>query len=90
MPWGRKNLEDTEGDLFFAGAGETLTEQDANGNVVGIDDNVCFDLAMLSQCNHTIITRGTFSMWAALLAGGEYYTEYGTIVPPHLMYANTN
>ena len=31
-----------------------------------------------------IFSRGTFSMWAAMLCGGEYYTEYGTIVPTHL------
>jgi Glycosyl transferase family 11 len=37
------------------------------------------------SCNHTIITRGTFTMWAAVLAGGEYYTEYGTIIPQEMM-----
>merc|ERR1712062_156743 len=42
------------------------------------------DLALLINCNHTIVSRGTFSLWVAHLAGGEYYTEYGAIVPPHL------
>jgi hypothetical protein len=38
-------------------------------------------LAVLASCNHTIITWGSFSMWAALLSGGEYYSQYGPIVP---------
>ena len=29
------------------------------------------DLALLAQCNHTIITVGTFGWWGAWLAGGE-------------------
>jgi hypothetical protein len=41
--------------------------------------------ALLMSCNHTVITRGTYSMWAGVLAGGEYYTEYGTIVPSAMM-----
>ena len=36
-----------------------------------------FDLALLAQCNHTIITVGTYGWWAAWLAGGEavYYNQ---------------
>lgn len=30
------------------------------------------DLALLSLCDHMIITRGTYSKWAARLAGGLY------------------
>ena len=30
-----------------------------------------WDLALLTQCNHTIITVGTFGWWGAWLAGGE-------------------
>ena len=35
------------------------------------------DLALLSLCNHTIITVGTFGWWAAFLADGEtvYYKD---------------
>ena len=38
------------------------------------------DLAMLSLCNHTVITVGTFSWWAGWLAGGEvvYYPDWLT------------
>jgi len=36
------------------------------------------DLATLSKCNHTIISGGTFSFWAAWLAGGKtfYFTKF--------------
>ena len=27
------------------------------------------DLALVSQCNHSITSHGTFSFWAGLLAG---------------------
>lgn len=30
------------------------------------------DLSLLSLCDHTIMTRGTYSFWAAKLAGGTY------------------
>ena len=77
MAWGKQNLG-TPKDLFFAGAGENLDEK---GVEVVDPDAASYDLALLANCNHTIITRGTFTMWAALLSGGEYYTEYGAIVP---------
>eukprot|EP00095_Tigriopus_kingsejongensis_P010494 maker-scaffold436_size171858-snap-gene-0.29 protein:Tk10494 transcript:maker-scaffold436_size171858-snap-gene-0.29-mRNA-1 annotation:"galactoside 2-alpha-l-fucosyltransferase 2" len=73
MEWSRENIEDKEGDLFFVSSGD------------GDDpDSIGFDLAILRFSNHTIITRGTYSMWGAMLCNGEYYTEYGTIVPTHL------
>lgn len=36
------------------------------------------DLAILSSCNHTIVTVGTFGWWAGLLAGGTviYYSNF--------------
>ena len=39
------------------------------------------DLAIFAKCNHTIITKGAMSKWASVLSGGEYYTEYGPVVP---------
>ncbi len=44
-------------------------------------ESVGLDLAVLSSCNHSVTTWGTFGMWAALLSGGEYYSQYGVIVP---------
>jgi len=39
------------------------------------------DFALLSACNHTIITHGSLGLWGSFLAGGEIYTEYGVVVP---------
>ena len=39
------------------------------------------DLALLVNCNHTILSHGSYGHWAAYLAGGELYTEYGAIIP---------
>ena len=74
MPWGRRNVKDLKGDLFYAGAGDP----DADGAIGA-------DLALLARCNATLITRGTFSMFASVLNGGQYYTEYGMIVPDEVM-----
>ena len=71
MNWGTKNLEDGEDyDLYFVGDGDPESAS-----------SVGHDLAICARCNHTIITRGMFSRWAAVLSGGEYHTEYGPIVP---------
>ena len=29
------------------------------------------DLAVMSQCNHAVASRGTFSFWVGFLAGGK-------------------
>ena len=34
-------------------------------------DDIGDDLALLTACNHTILSYGTFGQWAALLAGGR-------------------
>ena len=74
MDWGRKHLGEVD-DLFFVGSG------------VGDDDfHVAADLAIMAAANKTIITRGTYSMFGSILSGGEYYTEYGLMVPNHVMY----
>ncbi len=73
MEWGRQNLKtmaDDSGDMFFSGCGDG-------------DDPDCIgkDFSVLSHCNHTITTHGSFGHWASYFAGGEVYTEYGAIVP---------
>ena len=56
-------------------------------DVIGIGneeiDAIGYDMALMASCDHTIISRGSFSSWCAILAGGEYYGEYGPIVPVH-------
>lgn len=74
MPWGKKNIKDKNNDLFFVGKGEST-----------VDLDIGTDLAIMANANHTIITRGTYSMWGAILSGGEYHTEHGLMVPDHLM-----
>ena len=71
MKWGTKNLEDGDDyDLYLVGDGDPKSLV-----------SVGYDLAVCARCNHTIITNGMFSKWAAVLSGGEYYTEYGPMVP---------
>ena len=72
MKWGRRKLSKVphSKNLFFIGFGD-------------FDEVECIgkDMALLANCNHTITTHGSFGHWAAYLAGGEVYTEYGTIIP---------
>jgi hypothetical protein len=75
MEWGRENLANDHGDLFFVGNG-----------IGDVDLDVGTDLAVLAAANASILTRGTFSMWGAVLCGGEHYTEYGMMVPDHIMH----
>ncbi|XP_059089721.1 galactoside alpha-(1,2)-fucosyltransferase 1-like [Tigriopus californicus] len=72
MEWARAKIKNKLGDVFFVGTGNPDSEVD-----------IGTDLALLASCNATILSRGTFSIWAAILSGGEYYTEFGTIVPEH-------
>ena len=79
MAWGYKHLDGIK-DLYLLGAGQNLDEE-TQQEVVD-PDAAAYDLALLVSCNHTIVTRGTYTMWIAMLAGGEYYTEYGPIMGP--------
>ncbi|XP_060583087.1 galactoside alpha-(1,2)-fucosyltransferase 2-like [Ruditapes philippinarum] len=47
-------------------------------NLVFVHKKPEVDLAVLSMCNHTIMTTGTFGWWASWLAGGTtvYYKNY--------------
>ena len=73
MEWGRKYFKNRK-DIYFVGNSD-------NKN----DDSIGYDLGLLIQSNHNIVTRGTFGMWAAVLCGGEYYGPYGPIVPGRLL-----
>ncbi|XP_057390814.1 galactoside alpha-(1,2)-fucosyltransferase 1 isoform X4 [Balaenoptera acutorostrata] len=57
MEWCRENIDTSRGDVIFAGDGQERTPGK--------------DFALLTQCNHTIMTIGTFGFWAAYLAGGN-------------------
>ncbi|KAF5925903.1 hypothetical protein HPG69_000394 [Diceros bicornis minor] len=57
MAWCRQNINSSLRDVVFAGSGR--------------QGSPAKDFALLTQCNHTIITVGTFGIWAAYLAGGD-------------------
>ncbi|XP_037372827.1 galactoside alpha-(1,2)-fucosyltransferase 1 [Talpa occidentalis] len=57
MQWCQENIDTSRGDVVFAGNGH----EGSPGK----------DFALLTQCNHTIMTIGTFGFWAAYLAGGD-------------------
>nr|DBA16028.1 TPA: hypothetical protein GDO54_003471 [Pyxicephalus adspersus] len=62
MEWCKKNINNSLGDVYFAG-NETSPAQ---------------DFALLTHCNHSIITIGTFGIWVAYLVRGEtvYLSNY--------------
>ncbi|XP_053546667.1 galactoside alpha-(1,2)-fucosyltransferase 2 [Bombina bombina] len=64
MDWCKKNIDNSKGDVFFSGDGNESTPGK--------------DFALLTSCNHTIMTIGTFGFWASYLVGGEsiYLTNF--------------
>ena len=46
--------------------------------------SVGLDLAMMSRCNYTILSYGTFSFWSGFLGGGQ------KILPVHYYYGHTS
>jgi len=48
--------------------------------VWGGSDNPGMDMALLSRCNHSVISQGNFGSWSSFLAGGDIYTQYGPII----------
>uniref|UniRef100_A0A8C3HNQ6 L-Fucosyltransferase n=1 Tax=Chrysemys picta bellii TaxID=8478 RepID=A0A8C3HNQ6_CHRPI len=64
MEWCRENIDTSQGDVYFSGEGK----ESSPGR----------DFALLAHCNHTIMTIGTFGIWAGYLAGGEtiYLANY--------------
>ena len=59
------------GDLYLAGA---LSEEPPHVDDEDGEQAAGRDLALLSHCNHTILSYGTFSYWAGLLSGGTIFT----------------
>uniref|UniRef100_A0A8C4QGA0 L-Fucosyltransferase n=1 Tax=Eptatretus burgeri TaxID=7764 RepID=A0A8C4QGA0_EPTBU len=57
MAWCMQHVDVARGDVIFVGNNNQAEPQR--------------DLAVLSMCNHTIFTVGTFGFWAAYLAGGD-------------------
>ncbi|XP_078507116.1 galactoside alpha-(1,2)-fucosyltransferase 2-like [Lissotriton helveticus] len=57
MDWCRQNIDNTLGEVHFAGN--------------GVEVSPGRDFALLTHCNHTIMTIGTFGFWVGYLVGGE-------------------
>ncbi|XP_007536022.2 galactoside alpha-(1,2)-fucosyltransferase 2 [Erinaceus europaeus] len=64
MAWCQVNIDASRGDVVFAGN--------------GLEGSPGRDFALLMQCNHTIMTIGTFGVWAGYLTGGQtiYLANY--------------
>ena len=56
MKWGRRKLKKLDDNIFFVGCGEG-EKTDCIGK----------DFAVLSKCNHTILTHGTYGHWVSLI-----------------------
>ena len=87
IKWAKKNLDKENNKIYFSDQNPTFYKPpELEYQVVDNDlSKAAFDFALLTSCNHTIISRGSFSMWISLLTPGEYMTEYGAIVPPNLL-----
>ena len=84
MKWAKKKINKNFQDVYFSNMNPTFHNTKEG---IFMDDDLnkaAYDLALLSSCNHTVVSRGTYSMWIAMISPGEYYTEYGAIVPPEL------
>ena len=84
MKWTKKKIDTSQNDVYFSNMNPTFHNTKEG---IFMDDDLskaAYDLALLSSCNHTVVSRGTYSMWIAMICPGEYYTEYGAIVPPDL------
>ena len=75
MKWGKENLAHLgKNDLYFIGNGYNKTLGDDTKKLTPTSSSQ--DFALLAACNHTIGSRGTFSIWISRFAGGHVITEY--------------
>lgn len=81
MKWGKEKLAHLgENDLYFLGneiKGVTEADHEADPTLENelTSRSSSLDFALLASCNHTIGSRGTFSIWTARFAGGHVITE---------------
>lgn len=64
VDWCREKLGGLKGTVAFAADYHARVAPD-------VSDPAHFDLAVLSQCNHSVFDYGTFGFWGAYLAGGR-------------------
>lgn len=72
IEWARKNIVNRVRGVPIHIRGSSL---------VNSKESIGNDLALLTQCNHTVLSYGTFSMWAGILAGGYRVFPYMVLEP---------
>merc|ERR1719278_533280 len=82
----KKHLKQENNQIYFSEQNPTfslMTDQSPIYKPVMDDDisKAVYDFVLITSCNHTVISRGTYSMWMGLLSPGEIYTEYGAVIP---------
>ena len=65
IEWTRKNIGTMSRDVHLASQG-----------INDVDD-----MALLTRCNHSIMTQGTFGWWASFLAGGDVVYYHPPVAP---------
>eukprot|EP00090_Calanus_glacialis_P012604 TRINITY_DN21200_c0_g1_i1.p1 TRINITY_DN21200_c0_g1~~TRINITY_DN21200_c0_g1_i1.p1 ORF type:complete len:445 (+),score=115.38 TRINITY_DN21200_c0_g1_i1:200-1336(+) len=78
IKWGREKLKKRVKSKDFYIAGSLQNQELAANPMLAAG----LDLAVLSACNHTITSYGTYSFWAGFLAGGG---EGKRIIPPFFL-----
>ena len=76
MSWGTEKLKKRIKTKDFYLAGSLQDKSLASNSLV----SAAYDLALLSACNHTITSYGTYSFWANALAGRG---KGKRIIPPY-------
>ncbi|KAM9299443.1 galactoside alpha-(1,2)-fucosyltransferase 2-like [Gastrophryne carolinensis] len=67
MDWCKENINNSLGDVHFAGDND--------------ESSPAHDFALLVHCNHTIMTIGSFGIWASYMTGGETIYLSNNIIP---------
>ena len=77
MEWGRQKLKRRLKSKDFYLAGSLLDSKVSAAPALA----AAFDLSLLSLCNHTITSYGTYTFWAGFLAG---WGKGVRVIPPFM------
>ena len=85
IQWAKRKLISSDDDIYFSEANPSFGN-DGHGHLRDIDiEKAVYDFVLLISCDHSVVSRGSFTLWVATLTGGEYYTEHGVIIPNHML-----
>ena len=84
MKWGKDNLSHlSKNDIYFIGNGynEIIDTNGTSPSQFNSQNTLTprsssLDFALLATCNHTIASRGTYTIFASRYAGGHIITEF--------------